>query len=145
MTIPERRRSLSTAVDAARRIRRALVARRGGWRLTGDCGLASALLAMELGDVGSLRLAWYDHWQCEAHVWNMFDGVVVDITLSQFTEKRGVYVGKPLAWHHPVSMRGRRTLADVLTWGYGKSDHHKVSAIAEWAARIGALDCKETT
>ena len=113
---------LERAVREARRIRKNLVRLRGETDLGGDCGLASLLLADAIADVSILR-----HTQdsigrfCTPHVWTAVDGVIIDITATQFNDNLerageppvfGVLVTKaPRVYHRPVAGRGRQTLA----------------------------------
>lgn len=135
--------TLSRAIREARRIRKNLVRLRYETDLGGDCGLASILLADALADVGTLR-----HTEdmfgrhCTPHVWNVVDGVIIDITATQFNDSMesddacepavfGVLITKnPRVYHRPVSGRGRRTLAYLseANW-YEDQDHRRLLAI----------------
>jgi hypothetical protein len=132
---------LARAVREARRIRRNLVRLRRDIDLGGDCGLASILLADALADASILRHTTDMFGCCSTHVWTVIDGVIIDITATQFNDSFesdaageppvfGVLVTKkPRAYHMPISGRGRRTLAylDDANW-YEDQDHVRLRA-----------------
>ena len=142
---------LERAVREARRIRKNLVRLRGETDLGGDCGLASLLLADALGDVGTLR-----HTEdmfgrfCVPHVWNVVDGVIIDITATQFNDNLesddageppvfGVLVTRsPRVYHRPIAGRGRQTFAYLteVDW-YQDQDHRRLGAAMERLAGPG--------
>jgi hypothetical protein len=103
----------------ARRIRRNLVRWRRSVDLGGDCAIASLLLAAAIGDVSSLRHHDLSYKAWSPHVWNEIDGVVVDITASQFNDLdewqpyvRGVLVTRERRiYHDRVTGVGSVTLA----------------------------------
>lgn len=123
---------LERAVREARRIRRNFVRLRGETDLGGDCALASLLLADAVSDVGILRHTQdSDGRLCTPHVWTVVDGMIIDITATQFNDSIesdgageppvfGVLVTrKPRIYHRPVAGRGRQTLAyvtDVMSY-----------------------------
>ena len=136
---------LARAVREARRIRKNLMRARKETDLGGDCGYASVLLADALCDVDSLRhtvdiIGRY----CTPHVWNEIDGVVVDVTATQFNDNseredagdptvRGVLVTPvPRIYHGPIAGRGRKTLTYLIEmdW-YNDRDHHGLRAAME--------------
>lgn len=136
---------LERAVCEARRIRKNLVRLRRDTDLGGDCGLASVLLADALCDVNSLRhTADIFGRYCTPHVWNEIDGVVVDVTATQFNDSSesddageapvfGVLVTRtPRIYHGPIAGRGRQTLAYLfaMSW-YDDRDHRGLSAAME--------------
>lgn len=106
------------AVVAARRVRRNLVRWRGDTDLGGMCGLASLLLAAALRDVDSLRHHAIDVIKWSPHCWNEIDGVIIDVTATQFNNLsayepavRGVLVTRqPRIYHQRLSGRGAKTL-----------------------------------
>jgi hypothetical protein len=123
--------TLDLAVREARRIRRNLVRLRRDTDLGGDCGLASLLLADALGSPASLRgIKDTCPVPCMPHVWNVIDGVIVDITATQFNDSFacddageppvfGVLVTKkPRLYHRPVQFRGRQVLNYLLREGW---------------------------
>ena len=133
---------LERAVREARRIRKNLVRLRGETDLGGDCGLASLLLADALADVGTLRHTEDAYGRfCAPHVWNEVDGVIIDITATQFNDSSesddageppvfGVLVTRePRLYHRPVAGRGRQTLAYLsdVDW-YEDQDHRRLRA-----------------
>jgi hypothetical protein len=115
--------NLERAVTEARRIRRNLLrlplnVQRGNNTLYGNCALASLLLADALGSPASLRGS-SDGCEdpCMPHVWNVIDGVIVDITATQFNlaPVSGVLVTrKSRQYHRPILLRGRRVLDYIL-------------------------------
>ena len=129
----------------ARRIRNNLVRLRGETDLGGDCGLASVLLADVLADVGTLRHTEDTYGRfCTPHVWNAVDGVIIDITATQFNDSFesddageppvfGVLVTRePRIYHRPVAGRGRQTLAYLFDMGwYEDQDHRRLRAAME--------------
>jgi hypothetical protein len=136
---------LKRAVFEARRIRKNLVRLRGEIDLGGDCGLASLLLADALADVGTLRHTKDTSGRfCSPHVWNELDGVIIDITATQFNDSSesddageppvfGVLVTRsPRIYHRPVTGRGRQTLAYLsdVDW-YEDQDHRRMRATME--------------
>ena len=142
--------AVQIAIREARRIRRNLARLRGNTDLGGDCGLASVLLADALSDVSILRHT-DDMFgkRCSPHCWNVIDGVIVDITATQFNDCLesddagepavfGVLVTKkPRVYHRPVAGRGRQTLAYLIdaNW-YEIRDHRRMLAAF---ARLQAL------
>ena len=135
---------LERAVREARRIRKNLVRLRGAIDLGGDCGLASLLLADALADVGTLRHTEDAYGMCTPHVWNVVDGVIIDITATQFNDSFesndageppvfGVLITRtPRIYHRPVAGRGRQTLAYLsdVDW-YEDQDHRRLRATME--------------
>ena len=123
--------NLERAVTVARRIRRNLQrlphnVQRGNAALFGNCALASLLLADAIGSPTSLRGS-SDGCEdpCMPHVWNVIDGVIVDITATQFNQLFREYephipvVGvlitrEPRKYHRPILLRGRRVLDYIL-------------------------------
>lgn len=114
---------LEHAIGKARRIRKNLMRADGGWtNLSGRCGLASLLLADALGGPRSLRIVYRSD---VTHVWNVVDGVILDITATQFNEPEGaggqeprvhgVLVTKnPRDYHKPVAAWGRLVVQTVV-------------------------------
>jgi hypothetical protein len=142
--------NLETAIREARRIRRNLVRLRGDTDLGGDCGLASILLADALGDTASLRgVADQCADPCMSHIWNVIDGVIIDITATQFNDYIesdrageppvfGVLVTKkPRLYHRPVQFRGRRVLDYLLeeAWYEDRSRRRIRAAMERLRAR----------
>jgi hypothetical protein len=136
---------LDRAVREARRIRRNLVRKRGETDLGGDCGLASILLADALAGVGTLRHTEDIRGRFDTpHVWNEVDGVIIDITATQFNDSMrsddagepavfGVLVTrKPRVYHRPIAGRGRQTLAYLfdVDW-YEDQDHRRLRSAME--------------
>jgi hypothetical protein len=137
--------SLSHAIQEARRIRRDLV-RTHGRILSGRCARASLLLADALGSPASLRGS-SDGCKdpCMPHVWNEIDGVIIDITATQFngyyTRDRepnvpvfGVLVTrKPREYHRPILYRGRKVLDYIFAdlGQLGEQGRQKLRAAAE--------------
>lgn len=139
---------LQIAVREARRIRRNLVRLRGETDLGGDCGLASVLLADVIGDVGCLRHTPDIRGRFDTpHAWNEIDGVVVDITATQFNDSMrsddagepavfGVLVTRvPRVYHMPIEGRGRQTLGYLaeVDW-YADDRMHR-----QWIAAMKRL------
>ena len=133
---------LERAVREARRIRKNLIRLRGDTDLGGDCGLASLLLADALGDVATLRHTEDAYGRsCTPHVWNVVDGVIIDITATQFNDNLesddageppvfGVLVTRsPRVYHRPIAGRGRQTFAYLteVDW-YQDQDHRRLGA-----------------
>ena len=133
---------LESAVREARRIRQNLVRLRGETDLGGDCGLASLLLADAIADVSILRHTEDAYGRfCTPHVWTAVDGVIIDITATQFNDSSecddageppvfGVLVTKtPRLYHRPIAGRGRQTLAYLteVDW-YEDQDHRRLRA-----------------
>lgn len=129
---------LERAVREARRIRKNLVRLRGDTDLGGDCGLASLLLADALGDVATLRHTEDAYGRfCTPHVWNVVDGVIIDITATQFNDNAesndageppvfGVLVTRQQrVYHRPVAGRGRQTLKYLTDVGWYKNQGHR--------------------
>lgn len=150
------RSSLELALREARRVRRNLVRQRRDLELAGACGLASVLLAGAIGDVDTLR-----HTVDTPHVWNKVEGVIVDVTATQFNyckERvdvgesfvRGVLVTRvPRIYHQPVAGRGRQTLAYLsdVDWYEGQEYRRFCSAIEKLLSKkrnrvIGSLRCR---
>ena len=110
---------LQQAVSEARRIRRNLVRWRRCVDLGGDCAIASLMLAAAIDDVSSLRHHDLSFKSWSPHVWNVVDGVIVDVTATQFNDLdeyqpfvRGVLVTrKPHVFHGQVTGTGSVTLA----------------------------------
>lgn len=109
---------LEFAIVEAKRIRRNL--QRRYVDLAGMCGVASVYLADALDDLSTLRL------RCGTlfwHAYNVVDGVVIDITATQFNDAfwwpdairrdlRGVLVTRERQWFHtPIAGRGQRVVA----------------------------------
>jgi len=96
-------RALATAIRESRRIRRNLVRAREDRYLSGDCGLASTLLAAAIRSPESLRCVdGGSGW----HAYNVVDGTIIDITATQFNADvdeptvRGVLVtDEPRSYH----------------------------------------------
>jgi hypothetical protein len=109
---------LQQAVREARRIRGNLVRWRRCVDLGGDCAIASLMLAAAIDDVSSLRHHDLSFRSWSPHVWNVVDGVIVDVTATQFNDLdeyqpfvRGVLVTrKPHIFHSCVTSRGAVTL-----------------------------------
>lgn len=104
----------------ARRIRRNLQRRKIRYArrkdLGGDCGLASLLLARDLNKPDSLRLN-------DAHCWNEFNGIIVDITATQFNGMfnkppvKGVLVTKDRQWYHDrIEKTGLLAYEELKEW-----------------------------
>ena len=143
---------LALAVREARRIRKNLVRQRGEIDLGGDCGLASLLLADAIADVSTLRHTEDAYGRfCTPHVWNEVDGVIVDVTATQFNDSAesndageppvfGVLVAKePRLYHRPIAGRGRQTLAYLSeTDWYEDQDHRRLRAAMERLGKIPA-------
>lgn len=118
-------RELAQAIEHARRVRCALLrvsraAWGGGSDLAGFCVLASLMLAHRIGNLRSLRAS--DGW-IGFHAFNVVDGVIVDITATQFASVSfpdvptcGVMVTSKRGWRwfHRTTARGRAVLVDVL-------------------------------
>lgn len=136
---------LERAIREARRVRRNLVRLRGETDLGGDCGLASILLADAIGDVNTLRhTADTRGRHCTPHVWNVVDGVILDVTATQFNDCMesddagepavfGVLVTRtPRVYHRPVAGRGRETFTYLfdVDW-YEDQDHRRLRAAME--------------
>lgn len=102
--------------------------------LHGACGIASITLAYKLNDIKTLRLKDAGKWQ---HVYNVVDGVIIDITATQFYAdaaqfwsyyasskcdypKRGLYISKnKLGCHYPVHDRGASVYKYIVEdWYY---------------------------
>lgn len=143
---------LEHAVREARRIRKNLVRLRGDTDLGGDCGLASLLLADAIADVSILRHTDDSRGRfCTPHVWTAVDGVIVDITATQFNDNLasddageppvfGVLVTKgPRVYHRPIAGRGRQTLAYLteVDW-YEDQDHRQLRAVMERLRKISS-------
>lgn len=136
---------LAAAIAAARRVRRNLVRLRRDTDLGGDCGLASLLLADAIADVTTLRHTEDTYGRFDTpHVWNEVDGVIVDITATQFNDSKaredageplvvGVLVTRePRVYHGPIAGRGAQTLAYLseVDW-YEDQDHRRLRAAME--------------
>lgn len=103
---------LDRAILEARRIRRNLVRSNGDAELGGECAIASLLLADALGGPESLRLTACTY---QRHCWNVVDGMIIDITATQFNEAgradnvHGVLITRlPMPYHRPVLTQGSR-------------------------------------
>ena len=118
--------------------------------LGGDCGLASIFLADAIADVGTLRHTEDTYGRhCTPHVWNEIDGVIIDVTATQFNDCAesddagepavlGVLVTRePRVYHRPIAGRGFQTLAYLtdVNW-YEDQDHRRLRAVME---RLRAL------
>lgn len=136
---------LERAIREARRIRKNLVRLRGETDLGGDCGLASLLLADAIADVRILRHTEDTFGRfCAPHVWTSIDGVIVDITATQFNDNLetedageppvlGVLVSRsPRVYHRPVAGRGRQTFTYLteVDW-YQDQGHRRLRAAVE--------------
>lgn len=135
---PDLSYNLKRALREARRIRRNLVRLRNDTDLGGDCGLASILLADALGSPTSLR-GTKDMCAdpCMPHVWNVIDGVILDITATQFNDYIacdhageppvfGVLVTKkPRLYHRPVQFRGRQVIDYLLKEDWYEDQAHR--------------------
>jgi hypothetical protein len=113
------------AVKCARTIRRNLLAddnNRTSRRLTGECGLASARLAIAIGDASSLRLGCFmsERGDPSDHAWNVVDGWIVDITATQFGKKCPAIYLVPVmfATQYIESKRGSDAAWEMRTWDY---------------------------
>jgi hypothetical protein len=138
---------LDQAVRAARRVRRALVRWRRNTDLGGDCAIAALLVASAIGDLGSLRHHDLSFKSWSPHVWNVVDGVIVDVTASQFNDYdefqpyvRGVLVtSEPRVYHAQVIGAGAATLAYLerrgWTWYDDAEDEYRRFRRAIVAAR----------
>ena len=121
---------LEHAIQEARRIRRRLVRWRRSPDLGGDCAIASLLMAAAIGDVSSLRHHDVSFKSWSPHVWNVVEGVIIDVTATQFNDLdewqpyvRGVLVTRePRIYHGPVSGEGTATLAYLAKTGGGWYD-----------------------
>jgi hypothetical protein len=150
---------LERAVREARRIRKNLVRLRGETDLGGDCGLASLLLADAIADVGILRHTDDTYGRfCTPHVWTEVDGMIIDITATQFNDSSecddageppvfGVLVTPtPRLYHRPIAGRGRQTLAYLtdVDW-YEDQDHRRLRAAMERLKKLRAARTGVTT
>lgn len=129
---------LSRAIHEARRIRRNLVRLRGYTSLSGDCGTASIFLAAAIGSPTSLR-GTRDLCDdpCMPHIWNVIDGVIVDITATQFNgyiackqagepPVLGVLITKKTRlYHRPVQYRGKQILDYLLAEDWHEDQAHR--------------------
>ena len=104
------------------------------------------MLADAIADVSILR-----HTQdsigrfCTPHVWTAVDGVIIDITATQFNDNLesageppvfGVLVTKaPRVYHRPVAGRGRQTLAYLSEVDWYEDHHRRLRAAM---LRLGA-------
>jgi hypothetical protein len=121
---------LDQAVRAARRVRRALVRWRRNTDLGGDCAIAALLVASAIGDLGSLRHHDLSFKSWSPHVWNEIDGVIVDVTASQFNDYdefqpyvRGVLVtSEPRIFHAQITGTGAATMAFLEQRGWSWYD-----------------------
>lgn len=115
-----------------------------GWKidkdLAGACGLASILLSIAIGDVEILRS------RCD-HAWAEVDGVIIDITATQFNKRRnkrhpkckngtvsGVLITKvPKTYHLDVISHGLLTYLSIVNgnW-YNEKDHPRWRWISEY-------------
>ncbi len=117
------------AITIARRVRRELVRCYGDRRLEGQCGLASTKIALELGDARALRLGsfikqrrfWnhtfgpYPH----DHAWCLVDGVIIDVTATQFGRFPAVYViNRNDTTRYRETMAGVEAAQTMTGWDY---------------------------
>lgn len=129
MELTRQTRKLDRAIYAARRVRRSLVRWRRNTDLGGDCAIASLLVAVAIGDLGTLRhhdlpKGW------SPHVWNAIDGVIIDVTATQFNDLdeyqpyvRGVLVTtEPRIFHAQVTGAGSATMAYLEQRGWSWYD-----------------------
>jgi hypothetical protein len=138
-------RVLAKAVREARRIRRNLLRTRGGCSLSGDCGVASLLLAATFRSPASLRCV---HGDGGWHVFNVFEGMIVDITASQFrwdtneAPVRGILVTETTRHYHRSYGRGNRVLhgdaviALLTRWNWYVGDTYAERRVARAAALL---------
>lgn len=139
---------LDHAISEARRIRRLFVRRTKDTDMGGMCAIASVELALALGSTRSLRITACSY---QRHVWNVVDGVIIDITATQFNcfgsdlagfrPVRGVLVTrKPLTYHQPVLAYGRRAAAlivEIMTCSdCGDADCARAQTIAREMLRL---------
>jgi hypothetical protein len=123
-------RKLDRAIRAARRVRRSLVRWRRNTDLGGDCAIASLLVASAIGDLGALRHHDLSFKSWSPHVWNEIDGVIIDVTATQFNDLdeyqpyvRGVLVTtEPRIFHEKVTGAGPATLAFLEQSGWSWYD-----------------------
>jgi hypothetical protein len=128
-------RKLDRAIRAARRVRRSLVRWRRNTDLGGDCAIASLLVASAIGDLGALRHHDLSFKSWSPHVWNEIDGVIIDVTATQFNDLdeyqpyvRGVLVTtEPRIFHAQVTGAGAATLAYLERTGDGWYDEEDES------------------
>jgi len=81
-----------------------MVRLRGERMLTGDCWIASLLLAHALGSPESLR---YTEHGFIAHVFNRVDRVIIDVTATQFADdisERGLGRGVLITRHREMDL-----------------------------------------
>ncbi len=107
--------TLINAIHQARLVRRQLLRTRTGAStdLFNHCGLASLMLAARLGSARSLRAV---EREFGTHVWNVVEGVNVDITATQFNRQdpqldfRGVLVSRDTHFFHEAHRLGAGVL-----------------------------------
>lgn len=99
--------------------------------LRGECGLASLRLARGLGDLNTLRLGLYmarertNAWAMRGrfpnpHAWNVIDGLLIDITATQFGVRRAIFtapVDTRDSQHYRRLAAGRKARAQIMEWG----------------------------
>lgn len=147
----------TAAITHALRIRRLLLQGRRGKRrvgadredLGGLCGLASIMLCERLGSVASLRLN-------DVHAWNVVDGVIIDITATQFYDERGandiscwrgvLVTPRRQTYHKEIEARGGAVIREICEEGwYDNSNHHVLpEEVVRWKRLYRRFACRYT-
>ena len=142
---------VAIATREARRVRRFLVRWRRDTDLGGDCAIASLLVAAAIGDVTSLRHHDIRYKAWSPHVWNVVDGVIIDVTATQFNDLdepqpyipgelqpyvRGVLVTRhPHIYHGHLTGTGKETLAYLACVGHSWYDGDREREVFQRALR----------
>lgn len=105
----------------------------------GACGFMSYamyLLLRRLGIKSKLVVAGGDFIGC-SHCWVEVDGLIVDLTATQFGYKRPVQVvTRPSEWHKPVKYRGAAALRELKTWNGRQNPLNGVKTISRAVERV---------
>lgn len=129
---PMRRRDATPAqrdaVRAATKVRAELVRTKRNGILLGECGWASTLLAIELGDAAVLRTGFFFVQQTllgkrgrypNEHAWNVVDGLIIDITATQFGRFRAVHIeDRADSIRYREDTSGWNAVNEIASWGY---------------------------
>jgi|SRR5579871_1625802 len=105
----------------------------------GACGLMSYALYTALKRLGRkpvLALAG-PPTQSFQHCWVEVDGLIVDLTATQFGYTKPVQITtRPSEWHKPLKFKGRRVITEIKRWVGSQSPLRHRRAIESAVNRV---------
>jgi len=105
----------------------------------GACGVMSYAMYQVLKRLGLkpvLALAG-PQTQTFQHCWVEVDGLIVDLTATQFGYDKTVQVtSRPSEWHKPLKYRGHRVINELKTWHDGQSPMNNRRAVNAAVNRV---------